>query len=387
MPTFLLPQPVPVEGLGFATSDATWAGDPVPVRQRAEAIAAGLAFGPSSDVITISAGAIASGPAIAAFVRVSHAVEGDVIGILGEPMAAWCDDPALGSPARLIRLRGGGSFDAARLAAAKTVTIPVEGASTLDVRLADVPGGRTVALPTAPAVLCAVDGWAGLLWANLLSLGPVLKAEIPRPAWSLPFRAARALWTGGTGEAFLARMSRVDAGAFVHPDASITASWIRAGARIGPGAVVAYSIVGEGASVEAQGLVQFCVLGAKAHVQRKGFAQYAVVHTDGAVAGTLQLAVVGPGAAIKRGAVLFDQTLDGEAVRVYRHGDLHPVPLGSIGVGVGARSVLGSGVQVAPGRTVPPDLHVIADASAILRRIPEGSTGLVEVKDGTLVAR
>lgn len=385
-PTFLLPEPVLVDGLGFTTADATWVGEPLLDRQRAEAERAGLVVGDSDDVVTLSPGCVATAAALRAFVAATEAEPGARVGVLAQPVGAWADHAAFGAPARLVRWRGG-ERSPDRLIGAPSVTLPVVGTKSLEVRLADVPGGRVEALPHAPALLVPVNGWAGLLWANLLALPDVLETALREPAWSLGGRALAAWWRGGTGEGFLARFNRVDEGAFVHPDASVTASWIKKGAKVGAGAVVSYSIVGEGASVEAGALAQYCVLGPRAHVQRRGFAQYAVVCSDAAVGGTIQLALLGPGAAVKRGATLLDQTLDGEAVRVAVQGQLHAVPLGSIGVGVGARTVVGHSVVVAPGRSLPADLRVAAGPGSLLARVPEGASGLQIVRDGTLVPR
>lgn len=385
-PTFLLPEPVPVEGLGFSTADATWVGEPLVERQRAEVLRAGLVLGDSDDVISLSPGAVATAAALRAFVVATDAEPSARLGVLADPVGQWSSHPAFGAPARMIRWRGR-DRSPERLVGVTPIAVQVTGTKALEVRLADVPGGRAEALMHAPALLLPVGGWAGLLWANLLALPDVLETGLREPAWSLGARALAAWWRGGSGEGFLARFNRIDEGAFVHPDASVTASWIKKGAKVGAGAVVSYSILGEGASVEAGALAQFCVLGPRAHVQRRGFAQYAVVCTDAAVAGTLQLALLGPGAAVKRGATLLDQTLDGEAVRVSLGGQLHPVPLGSIGVGVGARTVVGHSVVVAPGRSLPADLRIAAGPGNLLARVPEGASGLLIVRDGTLVPR
>ncbi len=385
-PTFLLPEPVAVEGLGFTTADATWCGEPLLDRQRAEVLRAGLVLGDSDDVVTLSPGSIATAAALRAFVVATDAEPSARLGVLADPVGAWADHAAFGAPARMIRWRGR-DRSPDRLVGISPIAVPVTGTKALEVRLADVPGGRAESLPHAPALLVPVGGWAGLLWANLLTLPDALETGLREPAWSLGARALAAWWRGGSGEGFLARFNRVDEGAFVHPDASVTASWIKKGARVGPGAVVSYSIIGEGASVEAGALAQYCVLAPRAHVQRRGFAQYAVVSTDAAVAGTVQLAVLGPGSAVKRGATLLDQTLDGAPVRVLLGGQLHPVPLGSIGVGVGARTVVGHSVVVMPGRSLPADLRIAAGPGNLLVRVPEGASGLQLVHDGTLVPR
>lgn len=386
MPTFLLPQPIAIADFGVDTHDAPWLGDRAADRLTSEAATAGLTLGESADRVTVSSGAVATTAAFKAFLEASDPFPGDVIGVPDGPAARWAKDPAFGAEALLFRWRGAGPVSDARKAAARRVPVPLPPAAPIEVRVADVAGGRSEQLPASDALVVPIGHWAGLLWANLLALRPTLVGQVTRPWWTLPLRTLGAVIATGSGDPFLllGRFNRVERGALVHPSAVIEGSWIRAGARIGPGAVVTGSIIGEGASVEPQALVRFSVVAANAHVQRQGFVLYALICSGGAVGGTAQLSVIGPGASVKRGATLLDQPF-GRAARVRVGDQLHDVPLGALGVGVGARTVVGSGVQVAPGRTIPPDLQIADAADRVLLKIPAQLTGPVQVQGGSLV--
>ncbi len=362
MPAFTPPEPVEVEDLGLASSDAVWLGLPAQQQQLAQARRAGLVDGVGDDVVTLTAGAIASADALRRFVAVSDEVAGDVVGALAGPCGAWSDEPAFGPPARMVRLRGGGALTAARLELESVVVVPVEHRS-FPLALAEGAGGRTVELALSDAVLVGLGHWSGVLWANLLSLGPGLWRELIGPAWALPARVAWAAVRALSVDRYrlAGALSRVHRSARVHPTAVVEASWVGPDAEVGPGAVVRGAWLAAGARVEANALAAFAVIGPGAVVQRHGWLQYAVLHAGAAVGGAMQLGVLGPGASLKGGGYLMDQALVG-AVHARVRGQRVPVPLGMLGVGLGARSVVASGVWVAPGRSVPPDVALVPES-------------------------
>jgi hypothetical protein len=73
-----------------------------------------------------------------------------------------------------------------------------------------------------------------------------------------------------------------------------------------------------------------------------------------------------------------------QGVQVRMGGALVPAPLGLAGVCLGEGSVVGAGVQIAPGRAIPADLKIIPGPHSTLSRIPEEATGVMVVKDGSL---
>lgn len=217
-------------------------------------------------------------------------------------------------------------------------------------------------LRVADAWLFHVEHWSDLLWANLLAMGPWLWAELATP-WRLGLAALSA--RSFRAEAVAAGLVRRGADAWVHPRATVEFSVLGAGVRVGAGAVVRGSILGDGAIVEDLALVEGCVVGEGARIQRQAMAKFSVLETGSAHAGVIQLGVLGAGAQIRQGAVLFDQSL-GAPVRVLRRGVLSPAPRGMIGVCVGPNSIIGQGVRVGAGRAIPAGLVVLPEAGTVL---------------------
>ena len=79
MPTFLLPQPLPIDGLSCLTDTAVWLGKTAQSQMRDQIQRAGLSIGDSEDVITLTPGCVATADAIRLFVSASEGVEGDVV--------------------------------------------------------------------------------------------------------------------------------------------------------------------------------------------------------------------------------------------------------------------------------------------------------------------
>lgn len=382
-PAFRSPAPVDVPDLGASTAELAWLGRSVEEAQRAEAEAAGLGA-EGADVVTLTPGAVATAAALQAFVEACAGVEGDVVGSITGAFGTWSETPAFGPPARLLCLRGGGEVTEARLAAATEVAIEVEG-QTWDLELLDVPGGRKVSLPVSAAQVVSRARWPGVIWANLLGLGPALLGALPGRRAFAPARLAWAALRAGTvePEAVGRQLVRRGAGVRVHPSAVVEASWLMDGAIVDAGAIVRHSIIGPGATVEAQGLVLGSVLGPGARLQRRGFVTYGVLDGDAVCGGTLQLGYVGPRAQLKVGAILLDQALGGP-VRARIDGQLVSVPLDMLGAGLGVEAVVGGGVMVAAGRLIPARVQVVAGAGQVLLRPGVDGPGRYQVQDGAL---
>lgn len=226
-------------------------------------------------------------------------------------------------------------------------------------------------------LIVPVGHWVDLLWANLLGLGPALwgslvgrsvASSVVRLAWA----ALRSLSV--RPEIVAARLSRREAGVWVHPRAVVEGCWLGPKVKVGAGAVVRGSILGEGTVVEEQALCEGVVSGEGAVVQRQALCKFSVLGPGSRVAGAIQLAVMGPGSSIKRGSYLMDQALaEGGGVRVEIGGELGPAPMGMTGVCVGARTSIGSGVWVGPGRCLPPDVVIGQGATLLRPAAPQGA--------------
>lgn len=270
---------------------------------------------------------------------------------------------------------GGGEATEARAAAAEPATFA---ADERDV-------GEVAGLPLriADAWMFGVDHWSELLWANLLAIGPFLWAQLASNPLALG-------WAGLCAGSFrperiAGRLVQQGTGSFVHPRATVEFSVLGNGVRVGAGAVVRGCVLGEGAVVEELAMVEGCVVGAEARIQRQAMAKYSVVESGAAHAGVIQLGVLGAGAAVRQGAVLFDQSL-GAPVRILKKGKLEPAPHGLIGVCIGPGAVIGQGVRIAAGRAIPAGVTVLPSAEGIVVRteFPEGAKR-VRVSAGGLI--
>ena len=382
--SFIPGESVPVESLGISSDAAIWMGVAASEALQAEAAGAGLSLGPSADMITTSPGAVCTRAALKAFVHATRDVSGDVCGKLGGPLVTWSEQPCFGPPARLYRLRGGGTPDEQRLANCTQIEFEVA-SRPFSFASADAPGGRHLEIVLSDGVLVSTHHWSGLLWANLLNLGPgIWQALIGSPLnvlWKLPLawvqkRSLDPMVLAGA-------MNRIGKGVRIHPSAVVEGCWLKDGVQVGPGAVVRGCILGEGARVEDQALANFSVLGSGAVVQRRGWIQYGLLHEGAAVGGAMQMGVLGPHASFKAGSYLMDQNIDND-VHVSRAGELMPVPLGLAGVGVGARTLVASGVWVAPGRSLGPDLVILPPSGNVLHRVQSEPKGVYQVDDGRL---
>ena len=239
-----------------------------------------------------------------------------------------------------------------------------------------------MAIRVADAWVFGVTHWADLLWANLLAMGPFLWARLGANPARLGWAALRA----GSFRPELVASGLVERGrgCFVHPRATVEFSVLGQHVRIGAGAVVRGCVLGDGSVVEELALVEACVVGPGARIQRQAMAKFSVIEQAAAHAGVVQLGVLGEGAEVRQGAVLFDQAL-GQDVQILRSGVLQPAPRGMIGVCVGPRSVLGQGVRVAAGRCIPAGLTVLSNPDSIVVRcdVPVGFTR-VRVANGGL---
>lgn len=381
----------PLDGLDGAVGDLPWLGLPLAERQDRAFVENGLelvafeALGGGSRLVVREDVALTPGAVKAMLEAISADGTEDFawraegrVGNLAHELAFGREEPLL------VFLAPGGAATVERIAAAPLRDQPAEE------RLIEFPlaegqfSADVLELPLTERLVLPAGHWVQLLWANLLGMGPWLYRtlggnNVVTLAWRLFWAVVRA--RSLQPQAVAAQYRRIGKGCRIHPSAVVEASWIGDGVEIGPNAVVRGSILADGAKVEPLALVEGCVMGRGATVQRLALAKFSVLCDRSMVGGDVQLAVLGAGAAVKRGAQLFDQAFD-QAPRVRVGESLHGAPLGLIGVGVGARSLVGAGVRVAPGRAVPSDLQLVVDTNHVVRRLPREADGLHEVKDG-----
>lgn len=385
------PAPRAPEGLSGPAGALPCLGATLAERQDEAVRRVGLAFGPDDPAagrVLIREDALVRPEAIAALIAAGEAAGRDlcwgVDGQAGELAGRLC----LGLPAErlLVWLAPGGAMTEARVAASEQVRLPSQ-ERALPIPLSV--DGAPASLPVTDRLVLPMGHWCQALWANLLGLGPALWQGIlgRNPVVALLRLAFAALRARSLRpERLLGKVLRRGRGCSVHPAAVVEGCWLGDGVQIGAGAVVRGSVLGDGAIVEDQALVEGCSLGPRARVQRQAMVKYSVLAEGCAFGGTMQLGVLDRGAVVKHSAVLMDMAW-GRPVNVVVGDTKVEAPFGLLGVCVGEGSTLGAGVQVAPGRAVPSGLVIVSGGGSLLRRLPKGVRGLVEVRDGELVQR
>lgn len=286
----------------------------------------------------------------------------------------------------LVALAPGGPVTAERIAAALPVEVDLK-ERMLTFPLSEAHHGvAAVELPISDLLVLPTHHWLQLLWANLLGLGPFLWRElVGRNILQVAGRAGWAALRAGSLDPRRvgSKLGRKGKGCQIHPSAVVEGCVLGADVQIGAGAVVRGCVLADGAAVEDLALVEFSVLAAGARVQRQAMVKFSVLGANCAAGGLMQLGTLDRNSALKRTGVLMDMAL-GQGVEVMVGDRRVSAPLGLAGVCVGEGSVIGAGVNVAPGRAVPPDLKIVPGPHTTLTRIPEAAQGVMVVKDGSL---
>ena len=378
--------PRPPEGIVGPAGEIPWLGASLAARQAAAFAEAGLPLvagpiGPSLGAVLVREDAAVTADALKALADAGRAAGQDRRFSLGGRSGALATLLALGRDEPLaVYLHGDGPWDLERIRAAPAVEIdPKE-------RLFPPPEPVMDTLAVTDRLVLPMGHWAQALWANLLGLGPFLWRGLlgRHPAVALGRIAWAALRAGSLNPARIAgKVVRRGRGCRVHPAAVVEACWLGDNVQVGAGAVVRGAVLGDGAVVEEQALVAFSTLSPGARVQRQALVKYSLLAEGAVVAGTMQLGVIDRGSVVKYGAILMDLAM-GRPVTVLVGDARLPAPLGMLGVCVGARTTVATGVYVAPGRALPPDLQILPDPDAVLRRVEVGLTGAVVVRGGRM---
>ncbi len=369
----ILPTVQKVEGLGCAPGDALLLGRTVGERQERALIAAGVRPGEDDETlerVLLADDVVVMQATIQAILELGRK-RGEPVQVRpGGELARFLQEAELGRKGVLAAyLPPGVSLSAADLDSLPVVELHGQE------RLLDMPvhhtqfGADMIQVPISDALLFPAGHWLQLLWGNLLGLGPFLwrglvGAALPHVivnvsraflrAWSFqPYRIG-------------AQLGRKGKGCRVHPSAVVEGCWLGDGVEIGANAVVRGCVLADGAKVEELSVVDFSVLGKQALVQRQAMVRFCLLDQGCACAGQMQL---GRDAALKHGATLMDINY-AQGVRVRAGNALHRAPLGLAGVCVGPRTIVGSGIKVASGRALPPDLVILPSPTQVLSKVP-----------------
>lgn len=273
------------------------------------------------------------------------------------PMMVWCVEPCTSNLERFTN--------------AKVVEVDVKTHPIAMPAPQDGVGVTLVSLPITDAVVLPMGHWSQTLWTNLLALAPYLWRELVGDnIITMIVRLGKAVLLSFSTDPnkLIRRFVQKGKGCKIHPSAVVEGCILGDDVRIGANAVVRGCVLRDGVRIEELAVVEASVLSVGAVVQRQAMVKYAVLDEGAAVAGVVQLGVVGVNASVKRGGYLMDMNFGGP-VQVKCDGKSLNAPLGLIGCGVGEGSMIGLGVAVAAGRWIPSKVKITMNPDHMLRSL------------------
>ncbi len=384
-----------VEGLETVPGDAIWLGLKLSSRQERAFLGAGLRPAeeddPERERIVLAADVALYSATVMAILEIGRKEARPITVRPGGDLGAFLAESEMGRSGFLAGyLPPGVPLQRSTLDVAPVIEMdPAERPLDLPVPHSQF-GADVLHIPLSDHLIFPMGHWMQVLWANLLGLGPFLWRELAGASLPVAFlRLGLAVVRARSIHPYrvMAKLNKRGKACRIHPSAVVEGSWLGEGVEVGANAVVRGSLLADGVRVEDNAIVEFSILGPGSVVQRLAMAKFSVLGTRSACAGMLQLGVLGTDSSLKYGATFMDMAL-GQAVRVKAAGRLFPAPLGIGGVCLGPGAVVGTGVQIAPGRAVPRDLVIVSNPSLVLSRIPtDPSPGTYTVVDGRLEQR
>jgi len=246
-----------------------------------------------------------------------------------------------------------------------------------------------------PAMVQQVDHWSHIVRANHLFLAA--RMEEARQDWEGAgffgriLRVLGILWRARSlnGWKIASAMTERGKDVKVHPTAVVEFSVLHEGCDIGPHAVVRGSVVGAGAKVDAHANVNASIVDEGAKVGRYGFLNLCTVYPGAFISSGdgFQASVFGQESFVAWGATILDLSF-GAAIKVEQDGPGSPrIDSGHhfLGAAIGHRAVLGQGVKVRYGASIP-NGGMLVDGSMQLREWGEAHIdGPAVVVDGRAV--
>lgn len=252
----------------------------------------------------------------------------------------------------------------------------------LDLHEAIAHAAREVCL--TPFAIHHLDHWSHITRVNQLAI--LAQMEEARYRWKQAgFIGKVALVLGFLWKirsfsraTILRRIGSIGKNCTIHPTAVVEACTIGDNVEIGPHAVVRASVVGDGAKIDEHCVVNLSVIGKGARVGRTAICNLSILypnvmfsHGQG-----LQGSVFGTSSFLAIGVVGLDISF-GKEIQVQKDGTWVSSGMHFLGVAVGHRSIIGNGVRLNYGVSVPNDVVLLGpredlylDASGALPRIP-----------------
>jgi acetyltransferase-like isoleucine patch superfamily enzyme len=233
---------------------------------------------------------------------------------------------------------------------------------------------------TAEGVM-SLRHWSHILDANQLALA----------AHWIDFRPLRILWLlakvlwGALTTLSLSKwkiggkLNRIGRGCEIHPSAWVAGSILGDGVRIGPNSVVFGCVLGDHAIVESQSEVSLSTIGARAVVSFHTRIVASVLYpmSIGSYP-AMQMCLLGQRAMHMGGAYPIDMKLtrgDLLDVKVKHEGRVVDSGKKFLGICIGHRAIVGTGLWLQSGVEVPNDYILVRDKDAIVTKIPDGMQG------------
>jgi len=247
------------------------------------------------------------------------------------------------------------------------------------------------------AMIQQIDHWSHIVRANHLSLAA--RMEQARADWDGAgilgkiWRIVCILWRARSVNGWKIASSLTERGnnVRVHPTAVVEFSVLHDGCDIGPHAVVRGSVIGVDAKVDAHANVNASVVDDGAKVGRFAFLNLCTVYPGAFVSSGdgFQASIFGQESFMSWGSTVMDLSF-GAPVKVERDGvGSERIESGHhfLGAAIGHRAVVGHGVKVRYGASVPNDAMLVDDTNQLREWGESEIDGPAIIKDGRAVSR
>jgi len=213
-------------------------------------------------------------------------------------------------------------------------------------------------IPMTDNFIIQIDHWVNLWSANIVGIlaegARLQKKTWPEKLWLAVRAGSLNRWN------ILWHLNNVGRNCDIHPTAYIEGSAIGDNVTVGAGAVVRASVIGGNVTIGNNVVIEESVIG-EGSSMLVGHVLYSVFYPGVfSVAEMITASILGRDTFMGSNSILTDFRVDGRNVTVMKDG--RPFDSGNLFLGscVGHRTRIGSGTIVAPGRTIPCGLQIIA---------------------------
>jgi NDP-sugar pyrophosphorylase family protein len=186
----------------------------------------------------------------------------------------------------------------------------------------------------------------------------------------------------------LRRIGSIGKNCTIHPTAVVEACTIGDNVEIGPNAVVRASVIGDGAKIDESTVVNLSVVGENARIGRTAVFNLSILYPKGMFSNGdgMQGSVFGSSSFLAIGVVGLDISF-GREIRVEQDGQWVSSGMHFLGIAVGHRAILGNGVRLNYGVSVPNDAILLGPRKDLYMDASQAQAGIPSVlKDGQAVS-